>query len=567
MKLQIFREKNKKQLGIIIGIGFIVLLVAGILVYRSFALYHEKKEFNIISGTVPELHDINYTYYLAGATGERELIDQVPEERNYTVSIVCNNAQGNWDYEAWSPVISDREGELTKCDVVFTSHYHEDILNGADPVLANQLIPVTISDGGVVKKASLTSEWYSYEKKNWANAVILEDESIIYQDNEEIPESNIESYFVWIPRYRYKIFNDGNYTELSNVEESVQTIEIEFESKDKSVSNGSVVGEWLTHPAFTSFDVNGIWVGKFETGYKGATVASEAEKNVIDTEKVQIKSNVYSWRNIQVANAFYTTYDYKRNLDSHMMKNTEWGAVAYLQHSAYGSQTSVRINNNSSYITGYAAKDEPTCGFIGDSQDCNVYEGTNLGADGLNTFNYKNSLSVVASTTGNYSGIYDMSGGVWEYVMGVLTDENNALVSGRNEANHSNFIGTLTNGTSGSKTNWSEEDGGLSFPDNKYFDKYEYGDYSNGEGVRQYKRRILGDATGELGAFANVTYGTQNRQLGSWYKDEAWFVHRYDPWFVRGGAAEYGLGSGVFSFGAQSGGVEYPVSFRVVLAF
>ena len=28
---------------------------------------------------------------------------------------------------------------------------------------------------------------------------------------EIIPESNIESYFVWIPRYRYKIFNNGNY--------------------------------------------------------------------------------------------------------------------------------------------------------------------------------------------------------------------------------------------------------------------------------------------------------------------------------------------------------------------
>ena len=27
---------------------------------------------------------------------------------------------------------------------------------------------------------------------------------------------------------------------------------------------------------------------------------------------------------------------YQRELDSHMMKNTEWGAVAYLSHSIYG---------------------------------------------------------------------------------------------------------------------------------------------------------------------------------------------------------------------------------------
>ena len=54
---------------------------------------------------------------------------------------------------------------------------------------------------------------------------------------------------------------------LTNVEKKEQTIEVVFESKEKSVSNGIHVGEWLTHPAFTSFDVNGMWVGKFETGY------------------------------------------------------------------------------------------------------------------------------------------------------------------------------------------------------------------------------------------------------------------------------------------------------------
>ena len=31
-----------------------------------------------------------------------------------------------------------------------------------------------------------------------------------------------------------------------------------------------------------------------------------------------------------MANAFNTSYNYKRDLDSHMMKNTEWGAGAYM---------------------------------------------------------------------------------------------------------------------------------------------------------------------------------------------------------------------------------------------
>ena len=65
-----------------------------------------------------------------------------------------------------------------------------------DPLLEGSLIPVTIESDGTVKKADIGSEWYSYEKKNWANAVILFDESKDYLAGEVIPESEIESYFV-----------------------------------------------------------------------------------------------------------------------------------------------------------------------------------------------------------------------------------------------------------------------------------------------------------------------------------------------------------------------------------
>ena len=79
---------------------------------------------------------------------------------------------------------------------------------------------------------------------------------------------------MWIPRYRYKLFHanqaDGITTKLSS--SIAKSIEIEFESRDKASSKGSKDGEWLTHPAFTNFDVNGIWVGKFETGYKGCRI-------------------------------------------------------------------------------------------------------------------------------------------------------------------------------------------------------------------------------------------------------------------------------------------------------
>ena len=106
------------------------------------------------------------------------------------------------------------EGKVT-IEADYDTKYTENILNGTDPVIKDGLIPVTIAANGEVRKADENSEWYSYEKKNWANAVILTDESVSYQENEIIPETNIESYFVWIPRYRYQIFDKGLYANLN----------------------------------------------------------------------------------------------------------------------------------------------------------------------------------------------------------------------------------------------------------------------------------------------------------------------------------------------------------------
>ena len=260
-------------------------------------------------------------------------------------------------------------------------------------------------------------------------------------NNEIISEDNIESYFVWIPKYSYQLFDLGNYSSLTSISNKTQEIKIKFGTSNTSdsvtgecttpfsnnqgiagSSGNCKVGDYMTHPAFLAFDTNGLWVGKFETGYDGATSTASAQVNSVDISKIIIKPNVYSWRNITVGNMFKNSYDYQRELDSHMMKNTEWGSVAYLQHSAYGSQASVRINNNSSYITGYAATEEPTLGYAGGTSTAgNRIESTALGVDATYSVNYLNSKSLVASTTNNYSGIYDMSGGAWEYVMGYTT--------------------------------------------------------------------------------------------------------------------------------------------------
>ena len=439
--------------------------------------------------------------------------------------------------------------------------YQEKILNGSYPVLKDNLVPVVISDTGVVTKADINKEWYSYEKKNWANSVILKDESVVYKNGETIPEDNIESYFVWIPKYSYQLFDLGNYSSLTSISDKTQEIKIKFGTSNTSdnvsgecttpmkdnqgiagTSGNCKVGDYMTHPAFLAFDTTGLWVGKFETGYDGATSIAAAQVNSVDTSKIIIKPNVYSWRNITVGNMFKNSYDYKRDLDSHMMKNTEWGSVAYLQHSKYGSMTSVRVNNNSSYITGYAGTEEPTLGYNnGTSVEGNRIESTSLGADGTYTINYLNNKSVMASTTNNYSGVYDMSGGAWEYVMGYTTGA------------------TMVGGSSGITSLYSNF-----FNDSiylKFWDRYTSTTSIN------YNNRILGDATGELGPFASEKdYDSVTRYKSSWYKDYAFSINLNYPWFYRGGCVHDGLSSGLFTFHYNSGTATNGISYRLVLA-
>ena len=211
-------------------------------------------------------------------------------------------------------------------------------------------------------------------------------------------------------------------------------------------------------------------------------------------------------------------------------------------------------------MTGYAAKKEPTCGYTATNEECNKYENIDtLGADGSYTVNYFNSASQLASTTGNYSGVYDMSGGAWEYVMGVMLNSNDANAkpcSGRDATYNSGFNGPYCY-TSGSLTN-----GVSNFPtDTRYYDTYVYATDDE-----HYNRRILGDATGEMGPFTDRAYGSPVRQVGSWHDDEAWFVNSWEPWFNRGGMFSMGHGAGVFTFVHDSGSANSHGSFRVVLS-
>ncbi len=420
-------------------------------------------------------------------------------------------------------------------------------LNGADPVFDNtsKLIPITLDDDGTVHYANLYTKWYDYSNKKWANAIILIDSpSTNYKTGDIILEKDIESYFVWIPRYQYKIWDMGNYEKAINLDDlssitdltaniksmfnRPRTIDIVFgnvQNAPKMDESAAKLGSYYTHPAFTlgSIDLNGFWVGKFKTGINGTS----SDNGVEDGKKIIIKPGVSSWRDSILKTFFDAGYNYERNLDSHILKNTEWGAVAYLSHSAYGIGTKININNTSNYMTGYSAV-----------PDLDKTNNSNFFVDNTNTAKtkpYNTEIGYLASTTGNITGVYDMSGGAWEYVAACI--KGMPKNSGFTTSELENYI------------NQGYIDG-----------------YKENSNIATYNNRILGDATGEMGPFYVLKERNNNSYLHTtWYNTSLSFIDSVTPWFCRGGLDIPELMDQFGAFRASGNKVSWS-SFRIALS-
>ena len=268
----------------------------------------------------------------------------------------------------------------------------EDPSGANRPVLAEGMIPITYDGTNWVKadQYGAYNDWYDYGNQKWANAVMVTStkrETYMNADvGTVVPEADILAYFVWIPRYKYKLFN-ATYTSGT----SAQLIDVTFENGTSTTgtvtctynTNGAETcqnkanGNWYTHPAFTLGDteLKGIWVGKFKA--TGNATTPTIKPDIAFLEDITIATMYSTGQLFRTTN--YLTTNGINQTDSHMMKNIEWGAIAYLKQSNYGlGLTDISINSNGS--------------------------------------SYKN--NVAQSITGNITGIYDTAKGPWEYVMG-----------------------------------------------------------------------------------------------------------------------------------------------------
>ncbi len=125
---------------------------------------------------------------------------------------------------------------------------------------------------------------------------------------------------------------------------------------------------------------------------------------------------------------------------------------------------------------------------------------------------------VGASTTGTIYGVYDMSGGAWEYVMG----------------NYNDMVGNS---------------GFTTMPESKYYDKY-------------------ASSTANIACNGDVCFGHSLSETAGWYSDGQTMISAEYPWFGRGGHYSHNTNAGVFRFGTtyDIGGAGGNYSFRLVMS-
>ncbi len=476
------------------------------------------------------------------------------EEHSYEIEISFIETGANQDY--------NNQATLTGKISVYEAGAYKIPLDITIDIIDN-MIPVSWSGSTLIKadKTNKSNNWYDYDNQKWANAVLVTNESRenykTTNQGTQVIEEDILAYYTYIPRYRYLLWNANNNENCLNDNCNEQEIIVKFESKTRPKSLASENGQWLTHPSFTLGDkeLNGIWVGKFTTSvdpnsacYTDIGNNHDTNINLCNNKSLtpRVKPNIDMWKHIDTSTMFSVTKQIETNsmyglnsydnADSHMMKNMEWGAVAYLSHSKYGKYGNDKYSgqNKQVYINNYRAieltghKTETGCSGGGPdipqnhSNCAHPYPLLTLEATG-------------ASTTGNIYGVYDMSGGVREYVMGQLVQEGTELGK------------FYENSQSGS---WD------TIPGLKYYDSYKYdtSELSHGNGH-------LGDATRET----LKTFGTSKND--GWHGDYSSFPNNNNNWFLRGGDSYNQSDAGLFAFINDVGDPFYYRGFRMTLAF
>lgn len=461
----------------------------------------------------------------------------------------------------------------------------------------------------VSEKEEKASEWYNYDNKEWANSMVVTEESFLnkYKDKTEIEVdmNDVLTMQVWIPRFAYTVWNynidglnsgsktkiniefdeqedDGTFKiaseitckDVINQDGVSETCDYQFGGEKRACTNNLCSGRQYVHPAFTLKESDGIvteltgfWAGKFEV----------AKEN--SNPNILVKPNLTTLANLRVGD-FYTElesmnntnniYGFNTAADTHMIKNMEWGAISYLTYSKYGvcekegasCTGTVAVNNHASRLTGYGPSEDQWLDKSGGGYKAVPYV--------THDNNYETKLGMLASTTNNVYGVYDMNGGTREYVMGNMLQSDatepingNDMMSGNYPADghYSGFKGVLydLDGDGPNLNSGFYSDADYDYPDEIYYDKYSFG-----ENLEDIKRSKLGDGIRELG------------DTTKWDSTAMQFLHigksnignfEVMPWIIRGGGKQDQVtyDYGIFHTFAESGGSRRFYTTRLII--
>ena len=307
------------------------------------------------------------------------------------------------------------------------------------PKVVTGMIPIKWKNNNWVVCSQDDAEWYNYDdKKEWANVMLSDGtyKADTVAVGQTVAERDLGSMYVWIPRYAYKIAGEKNievtFLKGNTNEGSDGVIYTTDESTDTSKTA-------IVHPAFNlgGTELNGFWVAKFEasgTNKDGnavgnASASSAAQQYAPDSTTIaKSLPNKISWRHISIgesekrsmdiATTSKSSFGLTSGANTHLIKNSEWGAVAYLCYSECGSVPMTNgtgsLVNNSHWYNLYTGQGPKSSGDEGNYS----YDASH---------NYSTSNGVLSSTTRNVTGVYDMAGGAWERVAGYLDNGNSKL--------------------------------------------------------------------------------------------------------------------------------------------
>ena len=442
-------------------------------------------------------------------------------------------------------------------------------------------------EGTTVKTTDTDAAWYDYDAKKWANA-----------------QTQDGSMWVWIPRFAYKVNSSTKTFDVVFLKDTTNTYLDNGTEKDAEKEG------YIVHPAFknessTGYEnggwdkeLTGIWVSKFEAGFAtsngnsapkkassvnysqtsvwasgyetGGQDGSLPARNWIDGVYGNTKTSIkYPTFQGLAYSMNYTNHNDAFNIsraltesgniyglssattDSHLMKNSEWGAVAYLAQSKYGlNGTNIYINNanlRNSQTSAYAIT-----GCAGETEDAaelgvKIDNSTKKPVSTDNTkkiYTWTQKSGTKASTTGTIYGIYDMSGGTWERTAGLVNNGNENLAT-----YGQSLLNALNNGKSSKYV--------TAYPFDSSVDKNGANIDTASTANWKANTKIYGDGIRETS-----TAGTGKT---SWYTDYSYFPAVHSPFSTRGGDLWDGEGAGLFCFNRTNGASHYLNGFRSVL--